>query len=105
MERLWAHAGSKLVSCAVATTPRVSTRSGSGPNVECLFVRPPGAVYPSARWIVFQEHLESDNKILGCGLIPNRTSFKMPDELRINSWSEEKDGSAKREEEGRESCS
>ena len=30
-----------------------------------------------------QEHLESDNNILGCGLIPYRTSFKMPDELRI----------------------
>jgi hypothetical protein len=26
---------------------------------------------------------ESDNNILGCGFIPYRTSFKMPDELRI----------------------
>jgi hypothetical protein len=38
-ERLWANAGSKLVSFVVATRLRVLTLSGSAVNVECLFAR------------------------------------------------------------------
>jgi hypothetical protein len=84
MERLWANAGSKLVSCVVVTRPHGDQHAMEVPQMWNASLSNPQeqSSHPSD---CIQEHLESDNKILGCGWILNGTSFKMPDELRVTT--------------------